>query len=158
MKRVLLLCTVLLWMPFYGQDEAKESQDPELIGQIIITEELYVLCEKLGDTYHIRYSDASLSQATCLQSFTVKEGNGEFEKFYRSIVEGHPTVPCRGSKVPLTTGEIWLEFTKSEGIVSVRFLQNMGLQDVSYSPWLTKKEIMNLLGKGPNKTKSNASS
>ncbi|MEM8847022.1 MAG: hypothetical protein AAGD17_07975 [Bacteroidota bacterium] len=146
MKGLLCRAAMVLCLTCYGQNSLEEEKEFIVIGLIQFSEELYVSCKKSNETYYFEYSDSSSTEKPT-RSFQVNSKRGEFKELFTAIMYGSPEVPCRGLKVELDSGDIWLEFTKSQGVEHVRFLQNTGSQNVSYSPWLTKDDMSILFGK-----------
>ncbi|MEM9361021.1 MAG: hypothetical protein AAGA43_00225 [Bacteroidota bacterium] len=146
MKGLLFHATMVLCLTSYGQNNLEEGMEFTTVGEIRVSEDLYVSCKKTNETYYFEYSDSSVKEKPPM-SFQVNYEKGEFEKLFTAIMYGSPEVPCRGLKVELDSDDIWLEFTKSQGVEHVRFLQNTGSQNVSYSPWLTKVDMTILFGR-----------
>ena len=146
MKGLLCHAAMVLCLSCYGQNNLEEGMKFTRVGEIRVSENLYVSCKKSNETYYFEYSDSSSKEKSTM-SFQVNSKKEEFKELFTAIMYGSPEVPCRGLKVELDSGDIWLEFTKSQGMEHVRFLQNTGSQNVSYSPWLTKDDMSILFGK-----------
>ncbi len=71
-------------MVSYGQNSLRQTTESITIGEVQVSKELYVSCEKSNDTDYFEYSDVSVKEKIPM-IFLAKEKKGEFEKLHYAM-------------------------------------------------------------------------
>lgn len=149
MKNSILLFTLIITTVGYSQIKKIDVQEPELIGQIAPMGNLHIKCEKTGDTYTFTYSDVTYQHIDEYKSFSFKDVDNAFDNLYEMIIKGFEEGPEENTMIEIPDGFLWLDYTKSLGVVNFRFQHSPGSSGeiTGYSIWLTKKKLNKLFGK-----------
>jgi hypothetical protein len=146
MKRTsLILLTVLLSIPTFSQIK-KLKDNSELIGKV-----QHISCEKNDTIYTITYADHKFTQISDFKSFSLSEQ--DFNDLFQIIIQGFIDNPKEEIKLETPNDILFLKFTKTMGIVSLRITHfvNKNSEIAGLTRYLTKKQVLKLFGKKKKK-------
>ena len=106
-----------------------------------------VECTRQEGTYEIRFRDVKKRRFAKYRSFHFPEEDRNYYTLKEMVLGGFEEVPAEPLSVEFAEENMELEFTKSAGMTSFRFVLIEGKKDKRiYSSWLSKGKAEKIFG------------
>ena len=133
----------LLIFPFLAQGQSEEK----FIGEVRVMNVVEVECTRQEGIYEMRFRDVKKRRFAKYRSFHFPEEDKNYYKLKKMVLGGFDNVPEEPVSVEFVEENVELEFTKSAGMTSFRFVLIEGKKDKRiYSSWLSKGKAEKIFG------------
>ena len=136
--------TVCLFIvPLLMQAQAEEK----FMGEIRLMNVVEAECTLTDGIYEIRFRDAKKRRFPKYKSFHFQEGNKNYYRLRKMVLDGFEKVPEESQLLDFTEEKVEIQFTKSAGMTSFRFAMHQeGKSKRIYSSWFVKGKAEKLFG------------
>ncbi len=138
--RWVIFCFFLLPVLTHAQEEEK------FIGEVRLMNVVEAECTFRGDLYEIRFRDVKKRRFPKYASFHFK-GRENYFKLKNRVLKGFDNIPEEPQLLDFTEEQVELEFTKSPGMESFRFVMISSKKNKrTYSSWFSNGKAEKLFG------------
>ena len=133
----------LLIFPFLARGQSEEK----FIGEVRVMNVVEVECTRQEGIYEIRFRDVKKRRFAKYRSFHFPEEDRNYYTLKEMVLGGFEEVPAEPLSVEFAEENMELEFTKSAGMTSFRFVLIEGKKDKRiYSSWFSKGKAEKIFG------------